>query len=314
MKSRIEKYYNENPQYRRITKNADLYKEVYKSYSNIETLPIADNTNEIDIEELQKLVRESRNRTKRNMANLEEEQEPEIRKDEQREYDINKILEKVKNENNKIKEITTKEPLAKRNYLATLKSEELPISKIKEAYLKQEVEEILEKENHEDEKIYMTRELKFKEKQLEVTREIEILKQTENSSPLDLFEDLKPSGNTFITEPVKPEKDNIFSNTLNKKEEENKPKIEKIESGYKEDYDIDIIKKQSLKSNKEEDDDFYTDSYKFSKKDFVDDEDDDFYDKPKKSSGILKIVLLLALILALSTTIYYFINKYGIGV
>ena len=77
-----------------------------------------------------------------------------------------------------------------------------------------------------------------------------------------------------------------------------------------------IIKSQEetfKNANNNIDNDFYTSSYKFSKKDFIDD-DDNFLDITKKSHSAIKVILLLIAIFALTTVIYYFISKYGIGV
>ena len=168
----------------------------------------------------------------------------------------------------------------------------------------------------------MTRELKFKDKRLEVTKEIDTIKEEHqekeyDSSPLDLFEDLKPDGNTFISEPVKVEKDSIFANSEIDDVEE-KPIIKEIPStNTKEEKnikDINVIKEETFKNaNNNIDNDFYTSSYKFSKKDFIDD-DDNFLDITKKSHSAIKVILLLIAIFALTTVIYYFISKYGIGV
>lgn len=307
MKSRMEKYSSQKPSYNRTTKNANLYKEVYGNYVGLENLPIADNTNEINMEELQEMVRLSERKQTRRVIQEEQEELISTRKqEEQKEYDINKILEKAKSTNRPKEEKKPLSPTYK--FLTTLESQELPVSEIKKAYLESTKE--TKADENKDEELYMTRELKFHNKQLEVTREINLMKE-DNSSPLDLLEDLKPDGNTFISEPVKIEKDSIFAKTS---EEENiTPKIEKIESNQKENEDIDIIKKETFKDAPQIDDDFYTSSYKFSKRDFIDDEDD-FYDKPNKSFGVLKVILLLIAIFALTTVIYYFISKYGIGV
>lgn len=316
MKSRMEKYYTEKPNCNRLTKNASLYKEVYGNYTGLENLPIADNTNEIDITELKEIVKRTNHPQLRQLEVLEKE-DLTIKKsqEEQREYDINKILEKAKS-TSRPKEENKQHNSINYKYLTTLESQEISIPEIKRAYKeKEEIKEIElsnNEEQRESENIYMTRELKFRDKQLEVTREIKIIEEQE-SSPLDLFEDLKPDGNSFIVEPVKMEKDSIFANNQIESTKENEEKIISEEELEITDDDIDIIKKQPWKEKTKEDNDFYTNSYKFSKKDFVD-EDEDFYDSPKKGSGILKIFLLLLAIIGLSAIIYFFIMKYGMGV
>ena len=321
MKSRMEKYYTEAKNYNRTTRNAELYKEVYGNYTGLENLPIADNTNEIDIKDLREIVNSSEKRKIKHTEPIDEEELSYMRKQEEhREYDINKILEKAKS-TNKPKEDTRKNTSLNYKFLTTLESQELPVTEIKKAYQEAEYtpkikEEQKNESKEEQSEIYMTRELKFHEKQLEITKEIELLKE-EESSPLDLFEDLKPTENSFIVEAVKPEKNSIFAEE-DPIEEISDPKIEEIKSDNKQsdiinDEDIDIIKKESWKVKSQIDDDFYTNSYKFSKRDFID-EEEDFCDNPKKGSGILKTFLLLLAIFALTTIIYFFISKYGIGI
>lgn len=318
MKSRMEKYYTEKPSYNRTTRNANLYKEVYGNYANLENLPIADNTNEIDIKDLQEIVNSNHTKKERYIERYDENTLTNTRKkEEQREYDINKILEKAKST-----KIPKEEP--KRNqsssykFLSTLESQELSITDIKQACQKYENQKEIQtqdlKNNDEiNDELYMTRELKFKDKQLEVTREINLLKE-KNTSPLDLFEDLRPDNNSFIIEPIKPDKNSIFASTQDEIEDK-ELELNKITTSEKnnDNADVDIIKKETFRDNPQIDDDFYTSSYKFSKRDFID-EEDDFYDRPKKSSGVLKIILLLLAIFILTTIIYIFISKYGIGI
>ena len=312
MNSRMEKYYNEMPMTRRTSRNKELYKEVYGNYSSLENLPIADNTNEIDMEQLQEIVKREnvkqmpKEETSHMIATkIKEEDDP------YKVYDINKILEQAKSNYRPKEEKKIISPTYK--FLSTLESNELPVTEVKKA---------LEDENTDKEELYMTRELKFKDKRLEVTKEIDTIKEEHqekeyDSSPLDLFEDLKPDGNTFISEPVKVEKDSIFANSEIDDVEE-KPIIKEIPStNTKEEKnikDINVIKEETFKNaNNNIDNDFYTSSYKFSKKDFIDD-DDNFLDITKKSHSAIKVILLLIAIFALTTVIYYFISKYGIGV
>lgn len=312
MNSRMEKYYNEMPMTRRTSRNKELYKEVYGNYSSLENLPIADNTNEIDMEQLQEIVKREnvkqmpKEETSHMIATkIKEEDDP------YKVYDINKILEQAKSNYRPKAEKKIVSPTYK--FLSTLESNELPVTEVKKA---------LEEENTDKEELYMTRELKFKDKRLEVTKEIDTIKEEHqekeyDSSPLDLFEDLKPDGNTFISEPVKVEKDSIFANSEIDDVEE-KPIIKEIPStNTKEEKnikDINVIKEETFKNtNNNIDNDFYTSSYKFSKKDFIDD-DDNFLDITKKSHSAIKVILLLIAIFALTTVIYYFISKYGIGV
>ena len=112
----------------------------------------------------------------------------------------------------------------------------------------------------------------------------------DNDLSLDLFEELKPTGNTIVTKPIREE---IIETNMHSSDTR----------------DIDIIK--PAVGNLEE---FFTNSYEFSKKDFANltDEDDDFFEK-KKDSNILKIILLIIAIIIFAAAIFYFIKNYGLG-
>lgn len=302
METRVKKYYtdefekNTEKETSRSQRNANLYKHVYGKYENLDNLPVEDNTNEIDMEKLRELVLNSE--TKKEEKKIKEDlnilEQRKRRIDEQKLYDINKILEKAKYENSKLKEPTTKKTKPQRTILDTLKSTELSLEEINKAK-----ELYREKNNNrsnkvKDETLSMTRELKYKDLGLKE-------KQQEKEEPtpeidnlsLDLFEDLKPTGNTIITKPVKHE---TITKTIKSD----------IHSG--DTSDIDIIKEKPKAISE----DFFTNSYEFSKKDFSD-PDEDFYDE-SQSGGILKIILLILSIFIFIGVIIYFIGTYGLGI
>lgn len=304
MESRTEKYnldYNElSDKSSRSNRNAKLYREVYGKYNDLDNLPIEDNTDEIDMAKLKELLisynqKKEEKEIKENLNVLEQRKR---KIDEQRVYDINKILEKAKYENNKLKSATTyNEVKPDTTRLSLLKSSEISLTDIKNA--NNEYQEDIKKDIHEkdiEEQLSMTREIKYQnltkiqESELSVP-DIEDLSTKELS--LDLFEDLKPSGNTITMRPVKEE--NV--------------KIKQIESNFRsaDTRDIDIIK--SNEDTKEND--FFTSSYHFSKNDFS--EDDDFFDKPKKG-GLFKIILLILAITVFVGVIVYFVGTYGLGI
>ena len=92
-------------------------------------------------------------------------------------YDINKILEKAKNDNSKLNNTTIRETIVNKNILSTLESREISLTEIKEASLKydQIKEEEVKEEFFEPEEqaeitrdevaddLTMTREFKYKE-------------------------------------------------------------------------------------------------------------------------------------------------------
>jgi len=112
MKSRMEKYYNQNEEFvGRRAKNEKLYREKdYSVYSSNET--VIDTNNEIDITKLKNIIqsREDYQRTKsyRNMLSDKkfDYDDIEVEEDnyEEKNYDINALLQKVKDEKDTIDE------------------------------------------------------------------------------------------------------------------------------------------------------------------------------------------------------------------
>lgn len=311
MDSRSNRYYTENnidsiPS-TRSSRNKKLYKEVYGKYNDLDNLPLEDNTDEIDMAKLKELVLSERkkkdNPIKENL-NIIEQRKRNI--DEQKVYDINKILEKAKYENDKLKETTQSIPKVNKQILNTLQSTELSLEELKKAsknYQNYQNNENIVDLSHEEEQasesqsdslendLSMTRELKYQNLAQEENQE-----EPQADLSLDLFSDLKPTGNTIITKPIREEEV-----TPHQKET---PAI----TSEKDNSDIDIIKPSVTPVN----DDFFTSSYEFSKKDFMQ-VDDDFSDLNQKGS-ILKIILLFLMIFIVGGVITYFVITYGIGV
>lgn len=302
MDSRSNRYYTENninSTPTRSSRNKRLYKEVYGKYNDLENLPLEDNTDEIDMAKLKELVlseQKSKSNTIKENLNILEQRKRNI--DEQKVYDINKILEKAKYENDKLKETTQSIPKVNKQILNTLQSTELSLEELKKAsknYQSYQNDEKIVNLNTKEEQqpeeqlkkiendLSMTRELKYQNLSLEENNE-----EQDSDLSLDLFSDLKPTENTIVTKPIK---------------EETEPTNQ-----IKDNSDIDIIKPSVAPVN----DDFFTSSYEFSKKDFMQ-VDDDFSDLNKKG-GILKIILLFLMIFIVGGVITYFVITYGIGV
>lgn len=306
MESRVKKYYTKDIETdssshsTRSSRNANLYRHIYGKYEDLDNLPLEDNTNEIDMEKLRELV--LNNNSKKEEKKIKEDlnilEQRKRRIDEQKLYDINKILEKAKYENSKLKEPVSIVSKPQRDILSTLESTELSlieIKKAKEQYQEQQNE--IHNNYDNEEALSMTRELKYKNLDINQVEE----KTIENSSisntqdlSFDLFEELKPTGNTITTKPIKSE----INNDIIKND---------IRSG--DTSDIDIIKSSSNTTT----DDFFTNSYEFSKKDFADPEDDDFFEQPKKG-GLFKIIILILAIIIFVGVIIYFIGTYGLGI
>ena len=298
MESRVDKYYS-NDMPSREARNAKLYKVVSEQYDELNNLPLADNTDEIDMKKLKELIHhndvEDRDREYSHSYNVIEQRKRNI--DEQRVYDINKILEKAKYENNKLKDTSTLTKIDT-SILSTLRSKETTYDDIKkiEKMREEELSSKFNKElDHDKDDLSMTRELKFKELSKEVDGNPLMDNVMDNNDlSLDLFDDLKPSGNTIITKPIR-EKDSEVS-----KVENTVKKDIDVHSG--DTSDIDIIKNTDIKDKN----DFFTSSYEFSANDFVDASD--------RESGAFRIVLLILAILIFAGVIAYFVIHFGIGV
>ena len=306
MASRVEKYHTEDLDYEttsstssRSDRNAKLYRQVYGKYNDLDNLPIEDNTDEIDMDKLKELLvsynQKKEDKDIKENLNILEQRKRKI--DEQRVYDINKILEKAKYENSKLKETTVTDIKPDLRFLSTLGSSELSLDDIKKASQEYSVEQSVSTTSSEqEEKLSMTRELKYQNlTQPEVLEELTVPNQEDLSTrelSLDLFEDLKPTGNTIVTKPVN----------------DNEVAIKQVESDFRstDTSDIDVIKGQENTGEN----DFFTSSYHFSENDFA---DDDFYVQ-KKKGGLFKIILLIFAITVFVGVILYFVGTYGLGI
>ena len=296
MESRIDKFSNEvTPS--RSARNARLYKEVYGKYDNLNNLPLEDNTDEIDMNKLQEILDKSdidkyrRKQEETRQHNVIEQRKRNI--DEQRLYDINKILEKAKYENNKLKDVDDNSKIDT-SILSTLQKREISVDELNEIYKEEKRKE--EESSKIDEDLSMTRELKFKGLSDETKNSNPLLEHVmpNNDLSLELFEDLKPTENTIITKPVVPKKEDTKTNKY--------ILTEKIDVHSGDTSDIDIIK---LPEKEEDNNDFFTNTYEFKDKDFL--------DGSTKSSNILKIILLFLAIIVFAGVIAYFVITYGIG-
>ena len=101
MASRMEKYHsNSLTSSRRSVRNESLYKDIYENseYSNIEGVATMEKTNEISLEQIQELLREREINKKRNMTirrDIPRVSKPEVL---DKNYDIRDVLVKAKDE------------------------------------------------------------------------------------------------------------------------------------------------------------------------------------------------------------------------
>lgn len=289
MESRSNKYYKDDFSNGVILSRSNKNAKLYDDYDNLDNMPSYNNTDEIDMDKLKELVN---NTGSKRLVNsnykenfLDRNNKRELAKT--KEYDINKLLERAKYENNKLKEPEDRIIRKSKSILSTLESSDLSTIDIKKAC--QKYESLNDNKN-----IEMTREIKYQTRQISVDPLIEQVIPEDNGA-FDLLEDLKPTGNTIVTKPVSSETNSKMDDT---------DTFFKQKNDLEDTSDIDIIKKGQV------DNDFFTSSYKFSDSDFM---SDDFIENDN-SHNILKIILLLLAIVVFAGVIFYFVMTYGLGV
>ena len=203
MESRMEKYYRDNLDgFERSKKNEKLYKDVSREITELDNLPIPDNSNEIDLNGLKQII--SSRDEYRKVKDLgrtfvsekplypNEVKEDVKEKDENRIYDINVLLENAKNEINKgnAPEGTKK---INANFLTDMEEAEVPsdekeVPSNNDAY--EEAQKVVDK--HQDGDINKN--------------------SITDSLPLDILTDLKGSDNTVVTDPIVKEEVTMINN------------------------------------------------------------------------------------------------------
>lgn len=175
MESRMEKYYKEDISvFERSKKNEKLYRELSKEISEMDNLPVPDNSNEIDMDGLKQII--SSRDEYRKSKELERtfvskgplvEDKP---KQENKVYDINVLLENAKNELNRNNSVTNKR-MINTNFLTNLEEADIPDN---------------------DDAIEVSQPLPEKK---DVT-------SNTDSLPLDILMDLKGNDDTVVTDPI----------------------------------------------------------------------------------------------------------------
>lgn len=174
MESRMEKYYKEDlSTFERSKKNRELYKEVADTISDLENLPVPDNSNEIDLDGLKKII-SSRDeyRKVKELERTNTYNKPLIEEEPQKEkiYDINVLLENAKNEVNRSNAVSNKK-LINANFLTSMEEDSIPNS---------------------DDAIEVSIPMLNKNDSVSNT----------DSLPLDILMDLKGNENTVVTDPI----------------------------------------------------------------------------------------------------------------
>jgi len=230
MKSRMEKYYDENEQYiqKRTNRNSELYKEInnselsdYNITSNAKVIG-ENESNSVNVDRLKEILEKNYHPvTKKTSVKIAKEinEEP-ITLEQTREYDINTILEKAR---------ATKEVDYEKERLKKIRDTQYDILKNLDI--------------NNDQKESKVADSKTKEELLNLIHTItenELQKTKANLDPLDLFTDLKGDENTMVlgAEELEQQKD--------------------------------IIVKTEEKKEKKVDDSFYTNSLSFTQSDFDD--------------------------------------------
>jgi hypothetical protein len=196
MKSRMDRYNNDQDQGARTAKNQNLYGDIYSSTLSSSNVALLDNESEIDISKIKELVqnREGYKRVKElepvlqtKTAPLEEEKYDIYEDIDNKIYDINMILEEAK----------AKRPISDREKYRSLKNTQYNIlSNLN-----------LNEEKEEDEMVtdFFTQDKTMKSLATSLDNDKEEKEKTrsETKTSIDLFEDLKGNNDTILTEPVR---------------------------------------------------------------------------------------------------------------
>ena len=290
MKTRINKYYDDTPSFapRRTAKNNELYEEIKKS--EIENFDIGSNAKvignneaQIDINKLKDILEKNYQEVpKRRSLKLDIPEEEEIEMEKTKEYDINAILEKAREE----KEVDYQRERLKKvrdtqyDILKNLEVEqEEPKSKAADEKTKEELLDLIQTINLNETQNKTIKAIAEEEKE----EEIELDEDTDTElDPLDILNDLRGDENTVVAGAKE------FENEL--KEAQERKEKEEIAEALDEDVD----------------DSFYTSSMSFNKNDFA-----DFSDlEESKASRILIKILIVIVFLAIIASIVIFLNDF----
>ncbi len=291
MKTRMQKYYDENGQSLNLReeKNAKLYEnlsdyEVDNYELNTNEIVIDNNAQNIDVEAIKKILDTKYKNPQKRRSIVLEEQEPleeeNISLDETREYDINAILEKARSEKeeNYEKERYKKVRDTQYNILNSLdiKEDNLTIED-KEQEKKDELEELINT----------------------ITMR-ELSQKNDDIDPLDILTDLKGEDNTRVmgAKEIEEESNNETAPIMSVQEVEDLKKEEKTEN----------LNKDEVKEEDEDDKTAeLTNSLQFTQSDF-----DDFNDLKKevRSSKALLYTIVILICVALLIGLVIFLNSF----
>ena len=222
MKTRTERYTNDNTNYipKRTKKNVSLYDEIknqeLENFSiGSNAMVIGDNPNQIDIDKIKEILEKNyqdipKRRSVEKVLPEEKEDEKQLELEKTREYDINAILEKAREE----KEVDYQEERLKKvrdTQYDILKNLDLDEPKASSEKTKDELLELINTINLNE----------YQKK----------MQQKEQLDPLDILSDLKGSDNSIVVDAQK-FTDELKNTELKPKEEEPKDDDEKIDSSF----------------------------------------------------------------------------------
>ena len=267
MESRLNKYNNQNMS--RVDKNQDLYKEInrdevasLKIKSNATV--IDNNAGEIDIEKIKKILDTRYNDTpKRKSIRIEQENIPESKvfNDDTKEYDLNVVLEKARDEKNESYQDVRAKSLKNTQYDILSNLDINSDSGDKQVKDEEDKEELMELINT-------------------ITINETKIQEEDTSDPLDILSDLKGSGNTEVYEKMS-EEVNIISEEPKKEEKKEVSEKEKIDNSF---YTNNLFKTKD-----------------FDNTDFLDDDDDKLNKGIKILIALVIIVFVVGLFLFLKS-------------
>lgn len=289
MKTRINKYYDETPSFapRRTAKNNELYEEIKQSEidnfdigSNAKV--IGNNESQIDINKLKDILEKNYQEVpKRRSLKLDVQEEEEIELEKTKEYDINAILEKAREE----KEVDYQRERLKKvrdTQYDILKNLEVDTSekrgKAADEKTKEELLDLIQTINLNETQSKTIKSMSEEAEDHDVKDE----NDDGDLDPLDILNDLRGDENTVVAGAKE------FDEAL--EEEQKKKEEEEIHEALDEDVD----------------DSFYTSSMSFRKNDFADFDDIE----ESKASKILIRILIFIVFLAIIVGVVIFLNDF----
>ena len=295
METRTSKYNDDTSSMSRTKKNQNLYNEI--SELQMDTFDVNSNSHVlssdgkiIDIDRLKDMLdKRYREDVKRKpLGTIDDEQREEIKLAETREYDINEILSKAKENKQDDYEVERLKKL--RNTQVDILSQ-LNIDALSK--IDDRVKAVSDEEEDELKTLIDT---------INLTEETNKLKHIEDMDPLDLLNELKGDDDTkiegvsdFTEEIIKQAKLEAAKEIIEERKEEKKKEQEEV----KEDIDDDTKTTKLDKS-------FYTDSTKFKTEDF--DDFSDLKDEMSATKVVIKILIVL-IIIAFICGIVFLLNS-----